>query len=661
MALFLVANKVSPGYPDSFVLESGQVIVGRLTTNHLVLNGSKVEPIHAMIELDPTTGIATVVDMASEIGVLVNDQKIDVSAIVSAGDKIQIGDAVISVSEAAESGDGKSTQKDQENTSPSTQGARAKAAVPRIANSRLLFTAEKDRRTGSTLEVVAFWDQSIIDVRHYGGEQLSENDEPRSNSVIIGNESDGHLIGVGPKANTRKLKIADVRGSKAVVYLNDEMRARVRRGARFDQVTGPAEVQLSANDMALIQHGTINYFMTRVSMPNPTLRRIDDVDGKPVIFAYAVVLYAILALLMAIANHNYVPSQEPDDDAWASVFSVTTPTPTPTPKDKQQPPAPKPKVVIKTPPPAKKPPEPKPKPTQKPQPKSTPQPVVKTPIRRPDPKPESPAVKKGPVSGERKNTKDPFLGPKNNGNAGNGGGKRGGTTGAYAGQRQGNDKASMMGVEGGKKDELGGLNLDALGADIGKTINAEGAGAINIGRVARNGGLGGGSGSGKRGAIGLGGIGEGNSLSSGGPGDALNGLGAGGFGNGGSGSGGGRNSGGGGKIRVGSVSAPAADSVLEGSLSREEIEAVIRANLAKIKACYERNLQAKRGLAGRVMMGFTIQPNGRVSTSTIVSSDLNHGPTQSCITSEIRRWNFPLPRGGGQVKVRYPFVFTPSS
>ena len=77
MALFLVANKVSPGYPDSFVLESGQVIVGRLTTNHLVLNGSKVEPIHAMIELDPTTGIATVVDMASEIGVLVNDQKID--------------------------------------------------------------------------------------------------------------------------------------------------------------------------------------------------------------------------------------------------------------------------------------------------------------------------------------------------------------------------------------------------------------------------------------------------------------------------------------------------------------------------------------------------------------------------------------------------------
>lgn len=658
MALFLVANKVSPGYPDSFVLESGQVIVGRLTTNHLVLNGSKVEPIHAMIELDPSTGLATVVDMASEAGVLLNNKRIDVSAIISAGDQIQIGDAVIKVSEAADSAESKAAHKDQDGSSPNAHGTRAKAAVPRIANSRLLFTAEKDRRTGSTLEVVAFWDQSILDVRHYGGEQLSEGDEPRSNSVIIGNESDGHLIGVGPKANTTKLRIADVRGSKAVVYLNDEMRARVRRGARFDQVTGPAEVQLSANDMALIQHGTLNYFMTRVSLPNPVLRKIDDVDGKPIIFIYAGILYAVLALLLVIANANYVPSEEPDDDAWASVFAVTTPTPKP--KDKVEPPAPKPKVVIKTPPPAKKPPEPKPKPTQKPQPKTTPQPVIKTPVQRPNPKPESPAVKKGPVSGERKNTKDPFLGPKNNGNAGNSGGKRGGTTGAYAGQRQGNDKASMMGVEGGKKNELGGLNLDALGADIGKTINAEGAGSINIGRVARGGGLGGGSGSGKRGAMGLGGIGEGNSISTGGPGDALDGLGAGGFGGGGNGAGGGRNSGGGGKIRVGSVSAPAADSVLEGSLSREEIEAVIRANLAKIKACYERSLQANRGLAGRVMTNFTIQQNGRVATSRIVNSDLGNRTAENCIAGEIRRWKFPLPRGGGQVKVTYPFVFTPS-
>ncbi len=658
MALFLVANKVSPGYPDSFVLESGQVIVGRLTTNHFVIPGANVDPIHAMIEMDPETGLASVIDMASETGVKVNGKRIDVSTNISVGDEIVIGDIVISVREAADAARGQVSGKESA-TGPDAKADQNKSSVPRIANSRLLFTAEKDRRTGSTLEVVAFWDQSILDVRHYGGEQLSTEDEVRSNKVIIGNDADGDLIGVGPKANTRNLKIADVRGSKAVVYLNDEMRARVRRGARFEQVKGPAEVQLSANDMALIQHGTLSYFMTRVSLPNPILRKIDDVDGKPVIFAYASVLYAVLSLLLGIANANYVPAEEVNDDAWTNVFTVSTPTPKPT--EKPEAPAPKPTVAIKTPAPSKKPPEPKPQPTQPPRAATTPRPVVNTPVKRPDPKPESPAKNNGPVTGEKKNTKDPFLGPKNNANAGNGGGAKGGTSGAFAGQRHGNDKASMMGVEGGKKDELGGLNLDALGSDIGKTINAEGAGKIAIGVKANGGGLGAGSGSGKRGSMGLGGIGEGNSISSGGPGDALKGLGAGGFGGGGSGAGGRRDSGGGGKIKVGSVSAPAGDSVLEGSLSREEIEAIIRANLAKIKACYERNLQTKRGLAGRVMTRFTITPAGRVSSSAIQNSDLGDGPTEYCITQEIRRWQFPLPRGGGEVKVSYPFVFTPST
>ena len=264
MALYLVANKVAPGYPDSFVLESGQVIIGRLPTNHLVLQGVSVDPIHAMIEIDPESGIAVVVDMASETGVKVNGKKIDVSVNITVGDEILIGDVVIKVQKVSDRSKGNAREGDS-----GGEKGESEKAVPRIANSRLLFTAEKDRKSGSTLEVVAFWDQSILDVRHYGGEQLSPGDEVKSSRVVIGNESDGDLIGVGPKANTRNLKLADVRGSKAVIFLSDEMRARIRRGARFEQVKGPAEVQISANDMALIQHGTLNYFLTRVALPNP--------------------------------------------------------------------------------------------------------------------------------------------------------------------------------------------------------------------------------------------------------------------------------------------------------------------------------------------------------------------------------------------------------
>src|SRR5690606_1888334 len=110
------------------------------------------------------------------------------------------------------------------------------------------------------------------------------------------------------------------------------------------------------------------------------------------------------------------------------------------------------------------------------------------------------------------------------------------------------------------------------------------------------------------------------------------GGGAGGLGAGGLGGTGGP---GGGRIKATAVDIPEGDPVVEGSLTREEIEAVIRANLAQIKACYERNLQGNRGLQGRVLSKFTIGTTGGVTSSTIGETSLNHRPTESCIANAI--------------------------
>jgi TonB family protein len=97
----------------------------------------------------------------------------------------------------------------------------------------------------------------------------------------------------------------------------------------------------------------------------------------------------------------------------------------------------------------------------------------------------------------------------------------------------------------------------------------------------------------------------------------------------------------------------------EGNLSREEIEGVIRANLGQIKACYERSLQTNPNLKGRIMTSFEIAANGKVSRSEIANSTLNHQPTEQCVAQSIRRWQFPIPRGGGNVRVTYPFTLGP--
>lgn len=99
------------------------------------------------------------------------------------------------------------------------------------------------------------------------------------------------------------------------------------------------------------------------------------------------------------------------------------------------------------------------------------------------------------------------------------------------------------------------------------------------------------------------------------------------------------------------------DPILDGGLDREIIQRVVRQNRAGIKACYEQELQKSPGLSGEVTMAFTIGPRGDVLSVTKAQSTLNHGGVEQCVMQRIRRWVFPEPKGGGMVKVRYPFRF----
>lgn len=670
MALLLKASKVVPGNADEVIIESGQLIIGRLPSNHLVLPGSAVEPIHAMIELED--GEARLVDMASDDGVKLNGKTIEVVEKIKAGDLIQIGDVRIEVSEAEAETPVPKKSNGSESSSENKKGRSFRATQkaerfeegnvkkrPRV-NYGALFQPGKERPTGSTLEVVAFWDQSILDVRHYGGKEKNDK-EPRPNEVILGNEEDGHIIGVGPKANTRNYKLADVEGSKTTVFLNKDMRARVRKGAGYEKIDGPGKFTMASKDLTLVKHGPVSYFLMNVSLPNPLLRKFEDIDGKPIIFFYAFFMYLIMMGTIMFGLRDGL-EKKVDEDAWATVLTIRTPTPKP--KEEPKIPAPKPTVVVKKPEPVTPPKvtTPAPKPPEKVPPKPAATTPPKAPVALEKPKVADPkAVPQTGAPSLDKKEKDTTLSRKlPDPKPGNGGGAKGGTAGSAAGQRKGNEKHDAMGVEGGKKNETGGINLESFGKGMGKTLDIDAAGAVATGLKSSAGGAGGGAGSGARGSHGFGGLGNNSSLGTGGPAQALSGLGggAGGFGGAGGRGGPGGSGAGGKKISASAVVVPEGDPAIEGSLTKEEIEAVIRANLAQIKACYERFLQGKRDLGGRVMTHFTIGTNGRVTASSIASSDLGSPGCDNCIQTAIARWKFPLPRGGGVVTVKYPFVFS---
>lgn len=100
--------------------------------------------------------------------------------------------------------------------------------------------------------------------------------------------------------------------------------------------------------------------------------------------------------------------------------------------------------------------------------------------------------------------------------------------------------------------------------------------------------------------------------------------------------------------------------IISGSLDREIIRRIIRQHRAEYQYCYEKELQTKRDLNGKIVVKFTIAGNGNVIQSSVVESTMGNAAVERCLVSRIRRWVFPEPKGGGIVVVNYPFVFKPS-
>ena len=97
---------------------------------------------------------------------------------------------------------------------------------------------------------------------------------------------------------------------------------------------------------------------------------------------------------------------------------------------------------------------------------------------------------------------------------------------------------------------------------------------------------------------------------------------------------------------------------VKGSLDKEIIRRVVRQHRNEIRYCYEKELQKNPKLSGTVQVKFTISGTGSVISALPSSSTLKNNKVEQCMTSKIRRWVFPEPKGGGIVVVNYPFNFS---
>ncbi|MEO0336811.1 MAG: AgmX/PglI C-terminal domain-containing protein, partial [Pseudomonadota bacterium] len=95
-----------------------------------------------------------------------------------------------------------------------------------------------------------------------------------------------------------------------------------------------------------------------------------------------------------------------------------------------------------------------------------------------------------------------------------------------------------------------------------------------------------------------------------------------------------------------------------GSMDREAIRRVILNNKRAIRSCYERELQRRPNMYGKLVLQWNIEEKGKVTEAKVKSNSLGSNKVASCIISRLRTWRFPEPPPGTIGQVSYPFVFT---
>jgi hypothetical protein len=105
------------------------------------------------------------------------------------------------------------------------------------------------------------------------------------------------------------------------------------------------------------------------------------------------------------------------------------------------------------------------------------------------------------------------------------------------------------------------------------------------------------------------------------------------------------------------VSMDTGASDVDGGLTSDQIDRVVRAHWNEVRYCYEAASLRDSAIQGTVNVRFNVGVNGSVTTAGVGSSTVDNSRVQTCIVGKLKGWKFPRPTGGKAVAVVYPFKF----
>jgi hypothetical protein len=394
-----------PNQTQQVVPVRDRLMIGSLLSNEVVIRASSVEPIHAMIEV-LENGVHMLTDLGSNSGVFLNGKRIEVESPLNVGDRVTIGDVLIEVfnhqTATAAASQFKAVQNEGTKLGSEVKvmngrpGVAGRAAPPpesahamssmhedssdhddaeeademavgddvkttvRAApkgddrgsddSASMLFSPRNAKPSGNVLEVVSYWDNTILDV------DLFHPKFKHNEIVSIGEPPKAHFLAGGDN-DVRRHELAKVSEEGYTLHLMSDMSARLRKGGKVVEESGEKTISMSKHDIAHISQGPLKFFLMFIKPPVLDLPRNSSRDPLLVgILMASVLLY--LAAIPAIYLSKNPKDEKLNDDIWSLVNAP----------EKKEPlkPIPKPKVEVaevkQEPPPKLTPPKPPPKP-----------------------------------------------------------------------------------------------------------------------------------------------------------------------------------------------------------------------------------------------------------------------------------------------------------
>ena len=97
--------------------------------------------------------------------------------------------------------------------------------------------------------------------------------------------------------------------------------------------------------------------------------------------------------------------------------------------------------------------------------------------------------------------------------------------------------------------------------------------------------------------------------------------------------------------------------VIKGCMSQDVVGRIVSRHNAQVKFCYEKELQKKPDLSGKIVAAFTIGASGDVLETRVAESSIGDANVEQCVMRVMSHMKFPPCEGGGTAEVTYPWLF----